>query len=100
MLIIRGVNLHPSQVEHALLSVDGAAPHYRLVVDRPGPMDEITLECEAAKGADREHLRVEIEHLLHEHTGLRFVVSVKDPGTVPRSEGKGVRVLDRRSAQT
>ena len=99
MLIIRGVNLHPSQVEHALLSVDGAAPHYRLVVERPGPMDEITLECEAADGADRERLRRQVEHLLHEHTGLRFVVSVQDAGTVPRSEGKAVRVLDRRSAQ-
>ena len=99
MLIIRGVNLHPSQVEHALLSVDGAAPHYRLVVERPGPMDEITLECEAADGADRERLRRQIEHLLHEHTALRFVVSVQDAGTVPRSEGKAVRVLDRRSAQ-
>jgi phenylacetate-CoA ligase len=98
MLIIRGVNVYPSQVEHALLSVDGAAPHYRLVVDRPGPMDEITLECEAAAGADREQLRGEIEHLLHEHTGLRFVISVQDPGSVARSEGKAVRVLDRRSA--
>jgi phenylacetate-CoA ligase len=99
MLIIRGVNLYPSQVEHALLSVDGAAPHYRLVVDRPGPMDEITLECEAAEGADREQLRREIAHLLREHTGLRFAVSVQDPGTVPRGEGKAVRVLDRRSAR-
>ena len=52
MLIIRGVNLYPSEVEHVLLSIDGAAPHYRLIVERHGPMDEITVECEAVDGAD------------------------------------------------
>ena len=49
MLIIRGVNLYPSQVEHALLSVDGRRRHYRLIVERPGAMDELTLECEPTR---------------------------------------------------
>jgi phenylacetate-CoA ligase len=96
MLIVRGVNLHPSQIEHVLLGVDGVAPHYRLIVERAGPMDELTLECEPAGGADRETLRQRIEPLLKEHTGLRIAVVVGDPGSVPRSEGKAVRVLDRR----
>ena len=97
MLIVRGVNLHPSTVEHVLLSVEGTAPHYRLVLDRAGPLDEIMLECEPADAAaDREALRARLEHLLREHTGVRIAVRVVAQGDVPRSEGKAVRVLDRR----
>jgi phenylacetate-CoA ligase len=97
MLVVRGVNLHPSQVEHLLLSVRGAAPHYRLIVERPGPLDELTLECEPAADADRGALRDEVQRLLRDHTGLRIAVAVVDPGTLPRSEGKAVRVIDRRA---
>ena len=46
MLIIRGVNLYPSAVEHVLLSIKGVAGYYQLIVQRPGTMDELTLECE------------------------------------------------------
>jgi phenylacetate-CoA ligase len=96
MLVIRGVNLYPSAVEHVLLAVRGAAPHYRLVVERPERLDQVRLECEPAPEADREALRTEAERLLREHTGLRIPVSVVEPGSLPRSEGKAVRVLDRR----
>ena len=97
MLIVRGVNLHPSQVEHLLLSVDGAAPHYRLIVERPGPLDELTLECEpASPDGDPGPCWSRLEARLREHTGLRIAVSVVEPGSHPRSEGKAVRVLDRR----
>ncbi len=98
MLIVRGVNLYPSQVEHLLLGVDGVAPHYRLVVERPGPMDELTLECEPEPAGehDRPTLAVRIGEVLREQTGLRISVQVLDPGTIPRSEGKAVRVVDRR----
>jgi phenylacetate-CoA ligase len=97
MLIVRGVNVHPSQVEHVLLSVEGTAPHYRLIVQRPATLDELTLECEPATvDGDRESLRGRIEELLREHTGLRIGVSVLEPGSIPRSEGKAVRVVDRR----
>ncbi len=98
MLIIRGVNLYPSQVEHALLSVDGVTGNYRLIVERPGAMDELTLESEPTGDRDRESLRAEIGQLLREETGLRIEVAVLDPGTLPRSEGKAVRVVDRRSS--
>jgi len=97
MLIVRGVNLFPSQVEHLLLSVEGAAPEYRLIVERSGPLDELTLECEPVGDRDREALREQIERLLRETTGLRIAVAVLSPGSLPRSEGKAVRVLDRRS---
>ena len=97
MLIVRGVNLHPSQVEHVLLSVEGASPHYRLILDRPEVMDELTLECEAADAETDWHaLRTRLERELREHTGLRIGVAVLARGTLPRSEGKAVRVLDKR----
>jgi phenylacetate-CoA ligase len=97
MLIVRGVNLHPSEVERILLEVAGASADYRLIVERTGAMDELRLECEPQAGADRETLRVTAEYRLQEETGLRIAVTVVEPGSVPRSEGKAVRVLDRRS---
>jgi phenylacetate-CoA ligase len=97
MLIVRGVNLHPSQVEHLLLGVDGATPHYRLIVERQGALDELRLELEPAPTADHAALATLLEGLLREHVGLRVEVSVQEPGSLPRSEGKAVRVLDRRS---
>jgi phenylacetate-CoA ligase len=97
MMIIRGVNLFPSHVEQLLLSVEGVAPHWRLVLERTGPMDELTLECEPAEpDSDRAALANQIETVLKESTGVRIVVAVLDPGAVPRSEGKAVRVVDRR----
>ncbi len=98
MLIVRGVNLFPSQVEHLLLSVEGTAPHYRLIVQRTGALDELILECEpAAADSDPDRLRQRIEPLLREQTGLRIAVSLLEPGSLPRSEGKAVRVIDRRA---
>ena len=97
MMIIRGVNLYPSHIEQIMLTADGVGPHYRLILERPGPMDELTLECEpSALDGDRDGLRQTLEKLLKEGTGVRIAVSVVDPGTVPRSEGKAVRVVDRR----
>jgi phenylacetate-CoA ligase len=94
MLIIRGVNLYPSEVERILLRVPEVAPYYQLVVDRPGAMDELTVTCEAASTS--EALSAHIHHALREATGLSMVVKVLAPGSVPRSEGKAVRVIDNR----
>ena len=99
MLIIRGVNLYPSQIEHALLGVAGVAPHYQLVVQRPGALDELTVHCEpAGDGIDHDDLRSRLARTLREATGITIAVEVLAPGTVPRSEGKAVRVVDRRPA--
>src|SRR5215210_456663 len=99
MLIIRGVNLFPSTVETLLLGVAEVAPHYRLIVERPAEMDEVTVECEPADSdIDRAELALRLETLLRDHTGIRIPVSVLEPGAVPRSEGKAVRVVDRRQA--
>lgn len=97
MLIIRGVNLYPSEVERILLSIEGAAPHYQLVIDRPATMDELVLLCEPAHDAiDRGALRARVQTALQQQTGLMISVHVLDRDTVPRSEGKAQRVIDRR----
>jgi phenylacetate-CoA ligase len=97
MMIIRGVNLYPSHIEQILLTVDGVGPHYQLILERPGPMDELTLECEPSTlDGDRASLQQTLEKNLKEATGVRITVSVVQPGSVPRSEGKAVRVVDRR----
>jgi phenylacetate-CoA ligase len=99
MLIIRGVNIYPSNVEHLLLTVEEVAPHYQLVVTRSGAMDELVVQCEPASvDVDAGPLRSRVETLLREHTGIRISVEVLSPGVVPRSEGKAVRVVDRRGA--
>jgi phenylacetate-CoA ligase len=97
MLIVRGVNLFPSTVETLLLGVEDVAPHYRLIVERPEEMDEVSVECEPASSEiDRAELAERLEALLRDNTGIRIPVSVVEPGDVPRSEGKAVRVVDRR----
>jgi phenylacetate-CoA ligase len=97
MLIIRGVNLFPSNVETLLLGVEEVGPHYRLIVERPAEMDEVSVECEPADSEiDRAALAQRLEVILRDHTGIRIPVSVLEPGAVPRSEGKAVRVVDRR----
>jgi phenylacetate-CoA ligase len=97
MLIVRGVNLYPSEVEHTLLHVEGVAPHYQLVLERPDALDELTVRCEPIDAdLDREALRARVARALREHTGIQVAVELLAPGEVPRSEGKAVRVVDKR----
>jgi phenylacetate-CoA ligase len=97
MLIIRGVNLYPSEVERILLGTGEVAPHYQLLVDRADRLDQLTVLCEpAADLLDREQLRSRLQQALYEGTGLHILVRIVDCGTAPRSEGKAVRVVDRR----
>ncbi|HEX2688720.1 MAG TPA: phenylacetate--CoA ligase [Kofleriaceae bacterium] len=98
MLIIRGVNLYPSEIERILLGVPDVAPHYQLIVERSGPLDELTVLCEPARdGLDRDELRARLSHELHQETGITVAVRVVDREQVPRSEGKAVRVVDHRA---
>ncbi len=97
MLVIRGVNLYPSEVERILLGVDAVAPHYQLVVDRPGSMDVLTVLCEpAVDDVARQDLERRVQQALLEQTGITMRVEVLDRGAIPRSEGKAVRVVDKR----
>jgi len=91
MLVIRGVNVYPSEVEAVLLGRHDLEPHYMLVVDRRLPATELIVCCES-RGGDRHHGA--LVHALHERLGLRAEVVVLTPGTLPRQEaGKAVRVL-------
>jgi phenylacetate-CoA ligase len=100
MLIIRGVNVYPSQVEAVLVGFAGIEPHYQLVVGRKGAMDTLTVEVEAAPGAageaDRDRTAQKVQHHIKSLIGVSCAVSVKRPGEVPRSQGKAVRVRDLR----
>ncbi len=102
MLIVRGVNLFPSQIEEALLRVEGTAPHYMIEVDRPGTMDEITVRVEirAQDFSDRmdrmQALHDRIENEIQISTGLKAKVVLVDPQTLERFTGKAKRVIDHR----
>jgi phenylacetate-CoA ligase len=96
MLIIRGVNLYPSEVERVLLAVSDVAPYYQLLIDRPAALDELTVLCEPAAGSADDGLEQRIHRALREATGLSMHIQLLEPGGVPRSEGKAVRVVDRR----
>jgi phenylacetate-CoA ligase len=98
MLIIRGVNVFPSEIERALLAVPELAPHYLLVVERPGHLDELTVQAELRVGEPGgERLEAFVEERLGRALGLTARVELLAPGAVPRSEGKALRVLDRRA---
>jgi phenylacetate-CoA ligase len=90
MLIIRGVNVFPSEVERALLAIPELAPHYQLVVERPGHLDELTVQVEGT--AEAASVRMQLRSVL----GLTAQVEIVQPGSIPRSEGKALRVVDRR----
>jgi phenylacetate-CoA ligase len=98
MLIIRGVNVYPSQIEAVLVGLPGIAPHYQLVLERRGNLDELTVEVEAALADETRY--PELAHMVRHHIksliGVTAGVSVKRPGEVPRSQGKAVRVRDLR----
>jgi phenylacetate-CoA ligase len=96
MITVRGVNVYPSSIEHALLSVPDVAPHYQLVVTRPNGMDELTVQCEPKANVDTDALVIAVGRVLREHIGVRVHVELLERGAVPRSEGKAVRVVDRR----
>lgn len=102
MLIVRGVNLFPTQIETALMRVDGVLPHYQIVLDKKGSLDtvEVRVEVTAERFGDDirslELLRKEIAARVFEITGIHVGVSLAEPNTIPRSEGKAKRVFDNR----
>jgi phenylacetate-CoA ligase len=102
MFIIRGVNVFPSQVEAALLRVEGTLPHYQIVLTREKGLDEMEVQVEvtAAFFSDRirglEALQAELADAIEQTVGLRVKVHLVQPKTLARSEGKAKRVVDQR----
>ncbi|MDN5347246.1 MAG: phenylacetate-CoA ligase [Clostridia bacterium] len=102
MLIIRGVNVFPSQIESVLLEMGGTEPHYLLIVDRQGSLDTLEVQVEVSEGlfSDEvrrlEELEGRIRQELESVLGISVKVTLVEPKTIERSEGKAKRVLDKR----
>jgi len=102
MFIIRGVNVFPSQIEAALLSVDGTLPHYTITLYTENGMDNIEVDVEISnelfsdKVRAMEDLRTVLTHAIERIIGIRVLVKLVAPGTIQRSEGKAKRVFDKR----
>jgi phenylacetate-CoA ligase len=104
MIILRGVNLFPTQIEELILRVPGLAPHFQLVLSRPGRLDELTVRVEsrsdAASRRDREQSGVALARLVKETVGVTVDVDVVEPDQVERSAGKAQRVVDLRGGSS
>lgn len=102
MLIIRGVNVFPSQVENVLVSVDEAEPHYQLIVRREGPMDTLEVQVEVNEELFSDEIKElqeverKIAHKLNSALGVHAKVTLVQPKTIERSMGKAKRVIDMR----
>jgi len=102
MLIIRGVNVFPSQLEAILLGIEGTEPHYQILVDRKGSLDDMEVQVEVEESIFSDKVRelesferqvvTKIENVL----GLRVRVRLMEPGSIQRSMGKAKRVIDKR----
>jgi len=102
MLIIRGVNVFPSQVEAAIMGIPGIAPRYMLVVDRENNLDKLEVQVEFAPDMVFDEVRTvqqlsrNVSHSIEQTLGLSIKLRLVEPGTIERSEGKSKRVIDNR----
>ena len=102
MLIIRGVNVFPSQIEAALLEVEEVTPHYMMIVDRQNNLDTLEVQLELDQKYYTDEIRViealtkKIAHVIQQALGISAKVKIVEPQTLVRSEGKAVHVIDKR----
>ena len=104
MLIIRGVNVFPSQIEAVLVGIEGLEPHYQLIVDREGTLDTLEVQVELTEkqfdGADEvkglQRLENQLKKDMKDYLGITAKIKLVEPKTIQRSEGKASRVIDKR----
>ena len=100
LIILRGVNVFPSQIEEHILKIDGISPHYQIELAKDGPLDSMTVRVEAALGNEDDDRRAALAALLGENikqnVGISAAIDVTPVGAVDRSAGKAVRIIDRR----
>jgi len=102
MLIIRGVNVFPSQIESILMKIEGVEPHYQLVIDRDENLDTLEIQVEVNENIFSDEIKVlqglskEIRHQIKEFLGVTCEVRLVEPKSLARSEGKAQRVIDKR----
>jgi phenylacetate-CoA ligase len=105
MVVVRGVNVFPSQVEHALLGIEGLEPHYQIILStRPDYQTDLSVRVEMSENvvadpATLAPLRNHAMTTLRDALGLKVTVELTPPFAIPRSEGKAVRILDQRTAE-
>ncbi len=103
MLIIRGINVFPSQVEYALMAIPEVGQHFQIVVSRSGALDDMLVRVELNKDAfsdkitDIMAIRQKVEHRLMNALNVKADVELVEPGSLPRFEGKSKKVIDKRS---
>lgn len=103
MLIIRGVNVFPSQVEHVLMGIDGVEPHYQIEVSRDGSLDVMAVLVEVSERVFSGEIKVlerltrSIQREIKDMLGVSCQVRLVEPRSIQRSEGKAQRVIDRRA---
>lgn len=104
MLIIRGVNVFPSQIESVLFNIKGVEPHYQLIVDRDGTLDTLEIQVEVNEQIFSDEIKVlqtlsrKIRHAIKEMLGVTCQVKLVEPKSIARSEGKAQRVIDNRKS--
>jgi phenylacetate-CoA ligase len=99
MMIVRGVNVFPTQIEELILGMSSFSGHYQLILTRGGRLDELEVQVEARPASDRDQARAhasELEHAMKAHIGITATVSVLEPSKIERSLGKAKRVIDKR----
>jgi len=100
MIILRGVNVFPTQIEEALMATDGLSPHFQIELSRPDRMDQMRVLCECAdqslSGDARAQAAATLAAGIKQTVGISVAVDVADVGGVARSEGKAVRIVDKR----
>ena len=96
MIILRGVNVFPTQIEEQILSVKGLAPHFQLELTKSGRLDEMTVHVEKLEGYNEADLGRVLTSKIKDIIGVTAKVEVKKIGKIPRSEGKAVRIVDNR----
>ncbi|AKT50592.1 phenylacetate--CoA ligase PaaK [Arsenicicoccus sp. oral taxon 190] len=100
LMIVRGVNVFPTQIEEIVLAVDGLTPYFQCVLTRPGRMDELTVRVEASPGVDearRAAIVREVQHHIKSRIGTSARIEVLGEGGVERSVGKARRIVDERN---
>ncbi len=102
MLIIRGVNVYPSQIESIIVESEGASPHYQIIVDRDGSLDTVEVQIEVSEAHFDDTIKglqkheAQIQKTIKEFLGISTKVRLVDPRSIARSEAKAVRVIDKR----
>jgi len=102
MLIIKGVNVFPSQIEEILFAIEGCEPHYQLVLEREGDTDVLIVRIEVTENIFFDEMKrqksfvEQVERKLHSVLGVSASVKLVEPSSLPRHEGKAVRVIDNR----